>query len=316
MPTSTISQALRHLAAAFYSVYWESKRYRWLSRLDKAAAFVSTAILPLLLSAYLAFDFYKNPESAAVKLAAIVLLASVALGHMAFYVQQRHRRRPTVSDVHGVRELWKRLDEFEDDLGRIQSREHLPDEVRAFLRSAVDIACDALCGDRHVRGTVMLQGRKSEPLVVDFVWPGSSDVDSAFSIPLVEDKPGHFIPQDNLGVAGFSFCDQRLAYVPNKQFRAAWFIDFHTDGNIDPVRLGDAWRPSKTRRSASVLSVPVSYSRGDADFRLGVLNMEGPNRDSFSDADFHMARLFGDAIGQALFMAARRNADLPSGKQA
>jgi|GEM_PF-2355708 len=306
----SLREAVTGCLSWMYSIYWESKRYGMLSRLDKFAVFVSTAVVPVLLAISLSLKFGSSGQGESLRHVSIAILGAVGVGHLIAFLQQRHRARPPVQDVHGVRKLRERLGVFAQEIAGLSDANVVLDEFRDFASDVVDIACEALCSTRHVRGTLMLHDGDFADLAVVLVWPESGDVDPDFLIRLETQSSGRLVPADGRGVAGFTFTEQRVAYVPNKAFPAAWFTDFFVDGVVDPVRLGDVWKPSDTRRYRSVVSAPVTHKVKGYRQRLGVLNLESGERDSFGDADFHLAEIFASSVGEALVVAMEKRREL------
>jgi hypothetical protein len=266
--------------------------------------------VPLLIAAKLAFDLVADPMAAIIQWFGVALLSAVGLGHLLACIAQLRRRRPEVSDVFGIRKLSLALERFRADLGALREREAVLRRGRDFINETVTTTCAALCNERDLRGTLMLYSSEREALEVEGVWPPSSDVDDKFVIHL-RNKDGHLcLEDDNKGMAGHVFVDERIGYLPNRHFRVAWHIDYTMTGSIEPVRLGDVWKDSRSRRFACVLSSPVFMRVDGKNQGLGVLNLESKQWDIFSDADFHLMEIAAHTFGVGLTLLSDKVASL------
>jgi len=296
-----------------YSCWWECKRYGWISHLNGVVRFLVAVILPLGIAAELALRLVENPAAAAVQWAAITILAAIAFFHLVSFVMRRGHHRPEVRDVYGVRRLNLILQSLLQDVSSITSVQTLESKTRDLLTEVVKIACEALCDKENLRGTIMLFARERSALIIKGLWPDSSDLDTSFCIPISGPESGQRTPEGRRGMAGFSFVNDQMTYLPNRHFRTAWYIDCNMSGEIEAVRLGDVWQESQSRRFCCVLSAPIYIPHSGGRLPFGVLNLESKKWDAFSDADFHLMGIVADAFGIGLSELAKQNNKLSVG---
>jgi hypothetical protein len=297
----SLKGTLRTVAGYLYTQWWESKRYGLFSRLHVIAEWVGRTAVPLAVAAYAATDVVDA------KWLVVSLSALVGVLYLLSLLQQRSKRRPMVKDVYGLRQLQRHLRVYKDLVGEIATKAVLETKFRHFMIDCIHTTCEALCGDRHLRGSIMFWHGEERYLSIAIVWPESRDVDEALQIPLRDDGDGEMVPVDGKGLAGYAIAKKGSAYMPNRAFGATWFLDVHTDGCIDAVSRGDCWKGSKSRRLVSVLSVPLIYRKRDEEKRIGVLNIESGVRDCFGDADFHLAALVAEVLVDGCIITAERN---------
>lgn len=212
----------------------------------------------------------------------------------------RREVRPKVLDVHYVRELQIKYSNLLHLLGKHSTSSDCLEVLGdVFTRQAFEAACRAVCADRDVRVSYMVED-DDRTLRVQIIFPEAGTYKSQTEIQLAVDNRGYKVPPEGLGVGGFAQGLCRSVYVPNVSVRSAYLVDAALDGNVTYEWLGRSWKDSGAQRYKCVISVPVFVREEDLKRPLGVLNFESRYRDSFGSADFHVACLMAGLLALGL----------------
>lgn len=204
--------------------------------------------------------------------------------------------------LQGIRSLLYELEKFGYGKDRIADPQ---DRLVQFVEGFLEVACNTLCGHRHVDGALMVKDPNKDSLTLI-----SSSKRARYPKDLDIPLPSNQEDGNSTGPAGWSFHRVQIVYVPKKKRHEAWpFRLIAEDGHerYEPSEPLKGWIPARKPDEEdykSVLCVPLAiYQQKNQKRRFGVLNFTTGARDPFVDRDFMMAECFASILGHAFAMS-------------
>lgn len=204
-----------------------------------------------------------------------------------------------VAFLQGIRSLLFELEKFGWGKDRIADPEA---RLSQFVQGVLEVACQTLCGRRHVDAGLMVKDPSAEALKLSHS-SKEANYPRDLLIPLPTDQ------NEATGPAGWCFQQLHLVYVPVKRRRESWPFELMRKGRAEwyePSQPLPGWisAPPEQENFKSALCVPVAiYQEKDRKKRRGVINFSASARDPFVDRDFMMAECFASILGYAFEVA-------------